>query len=57
MKDENLERWQQLCAEAATGHDPDRLMKLIAEINRMLDEKERRLKPQHETKVQGAGNA
>lgn len=54
MKNEKLERWQQLCAEAATERDHHRLMELIAEINRMLDEKEHWLKTQRETKVQSA---
>lgn len=53
MQDENLEQWQKLCAEAATEQDPQRLMKLIAEIDRMLKEKEQRLKAQRQTsKVQ-----
>lgn len=54
MKDGNLERWQQLCAEAATEQDHHRLMELIAEINRMLEEKEQPLQTQSETKVQSA---
>lgn len=40
--------------QAAIEHDPDRLMKLIAEFNRMLQEKEQRLKAHRQTKVQSA---
>jgi hypothetical protein len=41
---ENKERWQMLCEQAATEHDPEKLHKLVTEINRLLDEKEARLK-------------
>ncbi len=34
------ERWEQLCAEAVVEQDPKRLMRLIAEINKLLSEKE-----------------
>ena len=44
MQGENLEQWQKLCQEAAGERDPERLMELIREIDRMLSEKERRLK-------------
>jgi hypothetical protein len=43
MQGPNLERWQELCREAAEEQDPKRLLELIAEINRLLEEKERRL--------------
>jgi hypothetical protein len=43
MQGPNLERWQELCRQAATEQDPKRLMKLTAEIIRLLDEKEQRL--------------
>ena len=39
MKGETLERWQKLCEEAAHEQDPERLLKLIREINQILDEK------------------
>ncbi len=47
MKDP--ESWQTLCAQAAKEQDPQRLLELIQEINKLLDEKEARLKkqPQH----------
>ena len=44
MRGEKRERWEQLCKLAADEQDPDRLMKLIEEINRLLEEKEDRLK-------------
>jgi hypothetical protein len=39
----NKERWFELAELAATEEDPKRLMDLIAEINRLLDEKHKRL--------------
>ena len=41
---EQRERWLQLCEQAATEQDPEKLMALIAEINRLLEAKERRLR-------------
>jgi len=41
---ERKERWMQLCEQAANEQDPDKLMELIAEINRLLEQKERRLR-------------
>ena len=43
MKGETRERWQSLCARAADEQDPDKLMKLIEEINQLLETKEERL--------------
>jgi hypothetical protein len=34
------ERWRKLCEQAAKEQDPDQLLKLIQEINRMLYEQE-----------------
>ena len=34
----------QLCERAVTEQDPEKLMELVKEINRLLEEKERRLK-------------
>ena len=39
--------WQELCQAAANEEDPQKLMKLIAEINRDLQTKEDRLR-QHQ---------
>ncbi len=42
MKDK--ERWMRLCELAAVEQDHEKLMELISEITRLLDEKEARLK-------------
>jgi hypothetical protein len=44
LKGEKREIWMHLCEQAAVEQDPDKLMDLIKEINRLLEEKERRLK-------------
>ena len=44
MQGEIRERWQILCEQAAIEQDPERLLELTAEINRLLLEKEERLK-------------
>ena len=41
---ENREKWMELCEQAATEQDPEKLMELILQINRLLEAKERRLK-------------
>jgi hypothetical protein len=33
------ERWKEICAKAAVEKDPAKMLELIAEINRLLDEK------------------
>jgi len=38
MPDERTERWKELCAEAASEQDPDKLLALVKEINRLLDD-------------------
>jgi hypothetical protein len=43
MQGPNLERWQELCRQAAVEQDPKKLLELTAEIVRLLDEKEKRL--------------
>jgi hypothetical protein len=50
MKGETGERWRALCQQAAAEQDPDKFMKLINEITRLLDEKEQRLRGEQETK-------
>ena len=37
------ERWHELCAKAAEEQDPDKLLKLVEEINSLLQGKESRL--------------
>lgn len=43
MRGETEERWRQLCEQAVRERDPDKLLKLTQEINRVLEEKEKRL--------------
>jgi flagellin-like hook-associated protein FlgL len=38
MPDERTERWKELCAQAASEQDPDKLLALVKEINRLLDD-------------------
>lgn len=40
---QNMEKWIELCAQAADEQDPQKLAVLILEINCMLEAKERRL--------------
>ena len=44
MEDEKNERWKELCALAAVEKDSERLHKLVEEIDRILQEKQDRLK-------------
>ena len=46
MRGETRERWIKLCNEAATEQELERLLELTQEINRLLDEKEARLRAQ-----------
>ena len=52
MKGEKLEQWKQLCELAAIEQDPERLLALVKEINRLLDEKEKRLRGKPEKSEQ-----
>jgi hypothetical protein len=47
VKDE----WMQMCEQATIEQASERLVTLITEINRMLDEKEQRLKSGKSTKA------
>jgi hypothetical protein len=40
MEGEARERWLSLCEQAASEQDPERLMELVSEINRILEDKE-----------------
>jgi hypothetical protein len=42
---EQKERWMELCAQASKEQDPTKLMKLVEEINRLLELREQKLKP------------
>ena len=44
MRGNTKELWEQFCEQAAVEQDPDKLVQLAKEINRMLEEKENRLK-------------
>jgi len=44
MQGQARELWEELCERAAREQDPQRLLRLIEEINHLLDEKERRLR-------------
>jgi hypothetical protein len=37
------ERWRELCEQAAIEQDPGKLSELVAEIDRLLEEKQKRL--------------
>jgi hypothetical protein len=41
MKDK--ERWRELCERASVEQDVTKLLELVEEINKLLDEKQRRL--------------
>jgi len=43
MNDKTKERWLQLCEQAAVEQNPERLLKLVNEIVRMLDAKNERM--------------
>ena len=43
---ENTEKFNQLCRQAAAEEDPAKLIVLVQEINRLLEEKAQRLKDQ-----------
>jgi hypothetical protein len=47
MQGETGERWRKLCEQAAIEQDPQKLLQLTEEINRLLEAKEERLQKQH----------
>ena len=53
MQRQPSERWLQLCELATVEQDSEKLMGLITEINRLLEEKEERLK-QRKAEASGA---
>ncbi len=44
MKGEKREQWMRLCEQAANEQDTQKLLELVREINRLLEEKEQRLR-------------
>ena len=51
MHDQDQERWLELCRQAAIEQDPQELLKLVQEINRLLDEKQKLLKQQRTSRA------
>ena len=49
MQGEKAQQWRALCERAAIEQDPQKLLQLIEQINRSLEEKEQRLKQQTNT--------
>jgi len=49
MKGPLKERWMNLCEQAVVEQDTQKLMVLIQEINRLLEEKEQRLHRQQKS--------
>jgi hypothetical protein len=43
VKGKAKELWEQYCEQAAVEQDPDKLLELVHQINRMLEDKETRL--------------
>ena len=43
MQGQQKERWEELCELAEQEQNPERLMELVVEINRLLEQKEQRL--------------
>jgi hypothetical protein len=48
MKGETRERWEKLCQLAADEQNPEELLRLVTEINKLLTEKEKHLKARQE---------
>jgi hypothetical protein len=44
MQGKTAERWREVCEKVVVEQDHDRLLKLVAELTRLLEEKEARLK-------------
>ena len=44
MQGEKRERWMQLAEQAAVEQDPEKLQQLVLEIDRLLAEKQNRLR-------------
>jgi hypothetical protein len=43
MKAEKRERWMDVCAQIADEQDPKKMIELVTELTRLLEEKEKRL--------------
>ena len=53
MQRKTKETWMHFCEQAAVEQDPERLLQLVKEINRMLEEKESRLQRQRSDAKRG----
>ena len=49
MRGQTEERWRELCELARVEQDPERLMVLVREITRLLEEKQARLSGRHDS--------
>jgi hypothetical protein len=49
---QDKERWHELCEQAAVEQDRDKLIELVREINRLLDEKQKRIDQSRKANVQ-----
>ena len=54
IQGQQKERWKELCELAAQEQNPERLMELVAEINRLLEQKEQRLIAARNRSAQGS---
>jgi hypothetical protein len=54
VKGEKKERWILLCEQAAIEQDPKRLLRLVEEIDRLLQEKHERLLKDQPSEAQDA---
>jgi hypothetical protein len=43
MQEQTEQTWRKLCERAVIEKDPDKLLQLVKQINRLLNEKEARL--------------
>ena len=49
----NKERWRELCEQASVEQDPEKLLNLVREISRPLEEKQARLSGNSNLKLDG----
>jgi hypothetical protein len=53
---QDKEHWQELCEQAAVEQDSEKLIQLVREINRLLEEKQNRLKSARQPDSKPAAN-
>jgi hypothetical protein len=54
MQGKAKEYWLQLCEQVAVEQDTDRMIELVRELNRILEEKEQRLERERSKRAAGA---